>query len=154
MGLGPTPQDVGTPGLKCYKPTRLQIEIIARTKVESEKAALEEPSSHHGSTTLHVCLYIPIFPSLCANYKSDICLLLYVDPREEEDVRGNKDYGSAYEELDDEADRMLYDQMQGAMSSRFVGKIAATPTTNDAPHSKHDSVLRLINLIYFLLVFS
>jgi hypothetical protein len=83
MGLGPTPQDVGTLGLKCYKPTRLQIEIIARTKVESEKAALEErvlqlqaqieqrvqqdraseePLSHHGSTTLHVCLYIPNFP--------------------------------------------------------------------------------------------
>jgi hypothetical protein len=42
MGLGPTPQDVGTPGLKCYKPTRLQMEIIARTEVESEKDALEE----------------------------------------------------------------------------------------------------------------
>jgi hypothetical protein len=87
MGLGPTPQDVGTPGLKCYKPTRLQMEIIAPTEVESEKDALEEhvlqlqaqieqrvqqdraseePLSHHGSTTLHACLYIPIFPSPCA----------------------------------------------------------------------------------------
>jgi hypothetical protein len=25
LGLGPTPQDVGTPGLKCYAPTRLQM---------------------------------------------------------------------------------------------------------------------------------
>jgi hypothetical protein len=84
MGLGPTPQDVGTPGLKCYTPTRLQMEVIAHTKVESEKAALEqrvlqlqaqiekrveqdraseEPMPHHGSTTLHVYLYIPIFSS-------------------------------------------------------------------------------------------
>jgi hypothetical protein len=42
MGLGPTPQDVSTPGLKCYKPSRVQMDIIAHTKVESEKAALEE----------------------------------------------------------------------------------------------------------------
>jgi hypothetical protein len=82
MGLGPTPQDVDTLGLKCYTPTRLQMEIIARTKVESENAALEqsvlqlqaqiqqrveqdrrseEPMSHHGSTTLHVCPFIPFF---------------------------------------------------------------------------------------------
>lgn len=26
LGLGPTPQEVGTPGLKCYTPTRLQME--------------------------------------------------------------------------------------------------------------------------------
>jgi hypothetical protein len=42
IGLGPTLQDVGTQGLKCYKPTRLQMEIIAHMKVESEKAALEQ----------------------------------------------------------------------------------------------------------------
>lgn len=42
MGLGPTPQDVRTPGLKCYAPTRLQVEIYARMKAESDKAALEE----------------------------------------------------------------------------------------------------------------
>jgi hypothetical protein len=53
MGLGPTPQDVGTLGLKCYKPTRLQIEIIARTKVQSEKATLEERVLH--TTTEYVC---------------------------------------------------------------------------------------------------
>ena len=36
LGLGPTPQDIGTPGLKCYKPTRLQMEVLARKKVESD----------------------------------------------------------------------------------------------------------------------
>jgi hypothetical protein len=69
---------------------------------------------------------------------------------EEEDVHGNKDYGSE----DEEVDKMLYDQMQGARSSTSIGKIAATATTNDAPHSKHDSLVGLINMIYFLLVFS
>eukprot|EP00267_Zea_mays_P051318 XP_020404245.1 uncharacterized protein LOC103649371 isoform X1 [Zea mays] len=42
LGLGPTPQEVGTPGLKCYTPTRLQMEVFARKKLESEKAALEK----------------------------------------------------------------------------------------------------------------
>jgi hypothetical protein len=42
MGLGPTPQEVGTPGLKCYAPTRLQMEIFARKKAESDKAILEQ----------------------------------------------------------------------------------------------------------------
>ena len=42
MGLGPTPQDIATPGLKSYTATRLQMEIPARTKVQSEKAALEQ----------------------------------------------------------------------------------------------------------------
>lgn len=75
LGLGPTPQD-STPGLKCYAPTRLRMEIFARKKVQSEKAALEEqvhllqarmslieqrmqqdrtseePISQHGSTSL------------------------------------------------------------------------------------------------------
>jgi hypothetical protein len=58
------------------------------------------------------------------------------------------------EELNEEVDKMLYDQMQGAKLSRPIGKIAATPTTNDAPHSKHNSLVRHINSIYFLLVFS
>jgi hypothetical protein len=42
LGLGPTPQDIGTLGLKSYTATRLQMEILARTKVQSEKAALEQ----------------------------------------------------------------------------------------------------------------
>jgi hypothetical protein len=42
LGLGPTPQDVSTPGLKCYAPTRLQMENFARMKAESDKAALEQ----------------------------------------------------------------------------------------------------------------
>lgn len=76
MSLGPTPQDIGTPGLKCYAPTRLQMEILARKKAQSEKADLvkrvddlqariaslekrgqqdrtsAEPMSQHGSTSL------------------------------------------------------------------------------------------------------
>ncbi|XP_008652536.2 uncharacterized protein [Zea mays] len=42
LGLGPTPQDVGTPGLKCYTPTRLQMEGLARKKAECEKVALQQ----------------------------------------------------------------------------------------------------------------
>jgi hypothetical protein len=42
LGLGPTPQDIGTPGLRSYTPTRLQMEVLARKKAESEKAALEQ----------------------------------------------------------------------------------------------------------------
>jgi len=42
LGLGPTPQDVGTPGLKSYKPTRLQMEVLARKKAERENAALQQ----------------------------------------------------------------------------------------------------------------
>nr|XP_034574278.1 uncharacterized protein LOC117838379 [Setaria viridis] len=41
LGLGPTPQEVGTPGLRNYKPTRLQMEILARKKLEIEKNTLE-----------------------------------------------------------------------------------------------------------------
>jgi hypothetical protein len=36
------PQDVGTPRLKCYSPTRLQMEIFPRMKAQSDKAALEQ----------------------------------------------------------------------------------------------------------------
>lgn len=42
LGLGPTPQDIGTPGLRSYTPTRLQMEVLARKKAEHEKAALEQ----------------------------------------------------------------------------------------------------------------
>jgi hypothetical protein len=42
LGLGPTPQDIGTPGLRSYTPTRLQMEVVARKKAEHEKAALEQ----------------------------------------------------------------------------------------------------------------
>jgi hypothetical protein len=42
MDLGPTPQEVKTLGLKCYVPARLQMEIFACMKAESDKAALEQ----------------------------------------------------------------------------------------------------------------
>jgi hypothetical protein len=42
LGVGPTPQDIGTPGLKCFRPTRLQMEILARKRAEREVAALQQ----------------------------------------------------------------------------------------------------------------
>ena len=42
LGLGPTPQDVGTPGLKSYKPTRLQMEVLARKRAEREIVDLQQ----------------------------------------------------------------------------------------------------------------
>ncbi|XP_066320383.1 uncharacterized protein [Miscanthus floridulus] len=42
LGLGPTPQDVGIAGLKCYTPTRFQMEVLARKKAESRSEALEQ----------------------------------------------------------------------------------------------------------------
>jgi len=42
LGLGPTPQDVGTPDLRSYAPTRLQMEVLARKKAESYNAVLEQ----------------------------------------------------------------------------------------------------------------
>jgi hypothetical protein len=42
LGLGPTPQDVHTLGLKSYTSTKLQMEVLAHKKVEREKAALEQ----------------------------------------------------------------------------------------------------------------
>ena len=42
MGLGPTPQDICTLELKSYTATRLQIDILACAKVQSEKVALEQ----------------------------------------------------------------------------------------------------------------
>jgi len=42
LGLGPTPQDVGAPGLKSHAPTRLQMEVLARKKAESYNAVLEQ----------------------------------------------------------------------------------------------------------------
>lgn len=41
LGLGPTPQDVGIAGLKCYTPTRFQMEVLARKKAESRNETLE-----------------------------------------------------------------------------------------------------------------
>lgn len=42
FGLGPTLQDLGTPGMKSYIPTRLQMEVLASKKAEDERAALEQ----------------------------------------------------------------------------------------------------------------
>jgi len=42
LGLGPTPQDVGIAGLKCYTPTRFQMEVLARKKAKSRSEALQQ----------------------------------------------------------------------------------------------------------------
>jgi hypothetical protein len=42
LGLGPTPQDIGTPGLKAYTSTKLQIQVLAREKAESEILVLQK----------------------------------------------------------------------------------------------------------------
>jgi len=42
LGLGPTPQEIGTPGLKGLMSTRMQMEIWGRQKAESKNRALEQ----------------------------------------------------------------------------------------------------------------
>jgi hypothetical protein len=41
LGLGPTPQDIATAGLKCYPSTRFQMEVLARKTAEERIAELE-----------------------------------------------------------------------------------------------------------------
>jgi hypothetical protein len=42
LGLGPTPQDIGIAGLKCFPSTRFQMEVFTRKKAEQRIAELEE----------------------------------------------------------------------------------------------------------------
>jgi len=42
LGLGPTPQEIGTPGLRALMSTRMQMEIFARQKAKSKNRALEQ----------------------------------------------------------------------------------------------------------------
>ncbi|CAN6203210.1 unnamed protein product [Urochloa humidicola] len=42
LGLGPIPQDISTPGLKSYIPTRHQMEVLARKRAEHEIVALRQ----------------------------------------------------------------------------------------------------------------
>ena len=42
FGLGPSPQEIGTPGLKGLMSTRMQMEILARQKAESKNRTLEQ----------------------------------------------------------------------------------------------------------------
>jgi hypothetical protein len=42
LGLGPTPQDIGTPGLNAYSSTKLQIQVLARQQAESENLVLQQ----------------------------------------------------------------------------------------------------------------
>ncbi|XP_008652573.1 uncharacterized protein [Zea mays] len=146
LGLGPTPQDIGTPELKSYTATRLQMEILARTKVQSEKAALEErvlelqtqieqraqpdraseePMSHRGSTSFQHKVMRNKFAA--------------------EDEEDNEEYcASEDEELDDEDDQIFH-QMQGANSPRSTRHFA------EASHSKHDDLVGKDVILYAML---
>ena len=42
LGLGPTPQSVGTPGVKSYTPTRIQMEVLDCRNAEAEQATLRQ----------------------------------------------------------------------------------------------------------------
>jgi len=42
LGLGPIPQEVGTPGLKALMSTRMHMEIRARQQAESKNRAYEQ----------------------------------------------------------------------------------------------------------------
>ena len=42
LGLGSTSQDISTPGLKSYIPTRLQMEVLACKRAEREIVALRQ----------------------------------------------------------------------------------------------------------------
>jgi fructose-1,6-bisphosphatase/sedoheptulose 1,7-bisphosphatase-like protein len=42
LGLGPTPQEIGTPGLRALMSTSMQMEIFSRQKVKSKNKTLEQ----------------------------------------------------------------------------------------------------------------
>jgi hypothetical protein len=42
LGLGPTPQEIGTPGLRVLMSTRMQMEILARQQAEIKNRTLEQ----------------------------------------------------------------------------------------------------------------
>jgi len=42
LGLGPTPQSVGTPRVKSYTPARIPMEVLAHRNAEAEQAALQQ----------------------------------------------------------------------------------------------------------------
>ena len=52
LGLGPTPHDISTPGLKSYIPTRLQMEVLARKRAEREIVALQQCLAEKGGITI------------------------------------------------------------------------------------------------------
>ncbi|XP_035822461.1 uncharacterized protein [Zea mays] len=122
------------------------MEILARTKVQSEKAALEErvlelqtqieqraqpdraseePMSHRGSTSFQHKVMRNKFAA--------------------EDEEDNEEYcASEDEELDDEDDQIFH-QMQGANSPRSTRHFA------EASHSKHDDLVGKDVILYAML---
>ncbi|XP_020400032.1 uncharacterized protein [Zea mays] len=147
MGLGPTPQDVGTPGLKCYAPTRLQMEVMARKKAESDRDALEQrvfelqaqmeqraqqdrasPMSQHGSTSR-----------------------LHLDARLNETGDAGLDEGEEDYVSEDDVDDNLHDQVHGLTSSRTTAHKTTAPRSNETSRSQHDALVGKDVILYALL---
>ncbi|GJN32080.1 hypothetical protein PR202_gb20554 [Eleusine coracana subsp. coracana] len=149
LGLGPTPQDIVTPGLKYYAPTRLQMEIFGHKQAEREKAALEEhvdqlqarislieqrtqqdrasvePNSQHGSTSIPICM----------QQNGDV----EIDQDDEGDA--SDDDASR-----DDFDRCYFEDNQN-FHSKVYGAAKSIPITrsNDTPRSEHDALVIILS---------
>ncbi|XP_021319632.1 uncharacterized protein LOC110436589 isoform X2 [Sorghum bicolor] len=128
LGLGPTPQDIGTPYLKCYKSTRLQMEVLAREKVESDKTALEQRIQEL-EQQLQERRNLEIRSQNCSNSRS------HVSPRSQEHVDEAQAHdGQAFEdevfpdindnsEQSDEEDYLLLRRPPAAPSTQHAGDV-------------------------------
>ncbi|XP_021306125.1 uncharacterized protein LOC110431371 [Sorghum bicolor] len=139
LGLGPTPQDIGTPGLKAYSSTKLQIQVLARQQAESENLVLQqrilemqereeqsmarespnvETNSHNGSNSRK---------HMSPPYEKHAEANQHVQGEEDHDCVGD-DYVEN-EELDDEANQ----QVPVSSSSTDFFLHAASPAMTSAP---------------------
>jgi DNA primase len=76
LGLGPTPQTVGTPGVKRYTPTRVQMQVrefkrqasriaeleaeLARERLARERSSMENVSQNGSNSRHHEVNYLYI----------------------------------------------------------------------------------------------
>ncbi|CAN6329991.1 unnamed protein product [Urochloa humidicola] len=156
LGVGPTPQEIGTPGLKSYVPTRIQMEALAREKAESEKATLQqrvreleeqlvdermakqrsnvENISQHGSNSRH-----------------------QVSPRPLE--HADESHHNVHDEVGDDTDNEDYEhcneenllgQSQDAPLSVPAKNTTATPSVVDAPRFAHGELVGKEVILYAL----
>ncbi|WVZ90037.1 hypothetical protein U9M48_036370 [Paspalum notatum var. saurae] len=146
LGHGQTPTEIGTPGMKSYVPTRIQMEELARKNAESERSVLEqrikeleeqvleermarerlnvEVSSQRGSNSWH-----------------------QVSPRSEELVDEahhnalGEDDCAENEGYDHFNDENLVNQMHAAAPSVPTINIIASPRNDGAPRYAHDELV-------------
>lgn len=154
LGLGPTPQDIGVSGLKSYVPTRLQMEVLARKKAESEKSALEqrimemeqemieqqrqivENISQHGSNSRH-----HVSPSS----EEFVDEAHHIAPGDEEDnVCADNDN---YDRIDD--DNLLVHRHSSTQPVP-PRSITTTPINDKAPRFSHDTLVGNEVILYAL----